>query len=141
MFGARLKKERQRLGMNQDDFAEVGGVKKRAQISYEKDERSPDAAYLCALLEIGVDVWYVMTGQVSATALTLEESELLASYRNLDVRGKAGVLGLIDGMSTTVKAASGTKFSGNVSQVVDGDQTVNAPMTFHMTDKKKKKSI
>ena len=137
MFGERLKKERQRLGMNQDDFAEVGGVKKRAQISYEKDERSPDAAYLCAILEIGVDVWYVMTGQISTTALTLEESELLTGFRSLDIRGKAGVLGMIDGMGQPTKSTVTPVYHGDVGQNIYGN--IEGHNTVTMPNKGKKK--
>ncbi|MFV9534148.1 helix-turn-helix domain-containing protein [Pseudomonas aeruginosa] len=62
-IGERLREERERKGMNQSSFAEVGGVQKRAQINYEKDERHPDAAYLAAIAAAGVDVLYVLTGQ------------------------------------------------------------------------------
>lgn len=61
-FGERLRQERERLGMNQDDFGEVGGVRKLAQINYEKSERHPDAKYLTAINEIGVDLLYLFTG-------------------------------------------------------------------------------
>jgi transcriptional regulator with XRE-family HTH domain len=62
-IGERLREERERLGLSQPAFAEVGGVQKRAQINYEKDERHPDAAYLAAVAAAGVDVLYVLTGQ------------------------------------------------------------------------------
>ncbi|WP_414705744.1 helix-turn-helix domain-containing protein [Pseudomonas sp.] len=64
-IGDRLRKERERLGLNQTAFAEAGGVQKRAQINYEKDERHPDAGYLAAIAVAGVDVLYVLTGQQS----------------------------------------------------------------------------
>ena len=38
-IGQRLKEERERLGLNQTDFGLIGGVKKLAQLNYEKDER------------------------------------------------------------------------------------------------------
>jgi transcriptional regulator with XRE-family HTH domain len=98
-IGEILKEERLRLAMNQDDFAAVGGLKRRAQTLYEQNERSPDAAYLRALAAIGVDVQYVLTGEQAASALTQFEKDLLAGYRNLDQRGKAGVLGMINGMN------------------------------------------
>jgi hypothetical protein len=108
---------------------------------YERNEAAPGGDVLKAFADVGGDVHYILTGEKSSSAMSKDEKELLAGYRALDVRGKAGVLALIDGMSVAPKATGGAKFSGNVSQVVDGDQTVNAPMTFHMTDKKKKKSI
>jgi len=98
-IGEILKEERARLAMNQDDFAAVGGLKRRAQTLYEQNERSPDAVYLRALAAIGVDVQYILTGEQAASALTQFEKDLLAGYRNLDQRGKAGVLGMINGMN------------------------------------------
>lgn len=64
-IGERLRKERERLGLNQTAFAEAGGVQKRAQINYEKDERFPDAGYLAAVAAVGVDVLFVLTGTQS----------------------------------------------------------------------------
>lgn len=62
MLGQRLKDERERLKMNQTEFADACGVKKNAQIKYEKGERKPDTDYLENANEIGVDVAYVLTG-------------------------------------------------------------------------------
>lgn len=146
-IGEALKAERLRLGMNQDEFGAAGGVKKRTQISYEQDERSPDAVYLRAISAIGADVQFILTGDQATAALTQDERELLTGYRGLDIRGKAGVLGMIDGMSTSpaVKAApskpeagaSATTvvFHGKVSQQVTGD--VTGKQTFNMGGKKK----
>jgi phage repressor protein C with HTH and peptisase S24 domain len=61
-FGGRLKEERARLSMSQTELAAIGGVGKTTQINYEKDARSPDAAYLSALARAGVDVQYLLTG-------------------------------------------------------------------------------
>jgi transcriptional regulator with XRE-family HTH domain len=62
-IGQRLRQERERLGMNQTDFAEVGGASKRAQIRYEADERSPDAHYLAAIAKAGADILFFVTGK------------------------------------------------------------------------------
>lgn len=61
-IGIRIRTERTRLGMNQDDFAALAGVQRRAQGSYERDQRVPDAAYLAAVAQHGVDVMFVITG-------------------------------------------------------------------------------
>lgn len=95
-IGEILKEERLRLEMNQDDFAAVGGLKRRAQTLYEQDERSPDALYLRALAAIGVDVQYILTGEQTSSALTQDEKELLFGYRGLDTRGKASMLGILN---------------------------------------------
>lgn len=62
-IGERLKEERSRLGMNQTDIGALGGVGKTTQINYEKGNGVPDARYLAAVAEKGVDVLYVITGQ------------------------------------------------------------------------------
>ena len=59
----RLREERERLGLNQVEFGSIGGVKKLAQINYEKGERHPDSAYLAAIAAAGADVLYILTGQ------------------------------------------------------------------------------
>jgi transcriptional regulator with XRE-family HTH domain len=85
-IGERLKEERLRLGMNQPDFAGIGGVGKNTQINYEKDERSPDADYLAEIGKAGVDLMYVLTGQRSlavAEGLAPDETALLERYRTL----------------------------------------------------------
>lgn len=61
-FGERLREERQRLGLNQTEFAACANVQKRAQINYESGERSPDADYLTAIAAAGADVQYIVTG-------------------------------------------------------------------------------
>lgn len=65
-LGERLKSERERLGLNQTDFAALAGASKHAQINWEKGVASPNAAALAAWSEAGVDVLYVVTGRVTA---------------------------------------------------------------------------
>ncbi|WP_313042136.1 helix-turn-helix transcriptional regulator [Pseudomonas sp.] len=83
-IGIRLREERERLGLNQTAFGELGGVQKRAQINYEKDERLPDAGYLSALSGANVDVLYVLTGNRSRP-LVPPSSDTVSDL----VRGKA----------------------------------------------------
>lgn len=60
--GLRLREERERLKQTQEDFAIACGVRRRAQVTYESGERSPDARYLEAASKIGVDIAYVIYG-------------------------------------------------------------------------------
>src|SRR5450830_934058 len=87
IFGDRLRQERTRLGLTQEAFAAIGGVKKLAQINYEQGKTYPDAGYLIALSGVGVDVGYVMLGVPTSDALSEDENELLVGYRGLDLRG------------------------------------------------------
>jgi len=84
-LGNRLREERERLGLSQEAFGEIGGVKKLAQRNYEKGNRQPDASYLTAVAAIGVDVMYVLTGQRVAPAqpaLSRREAALVDNYRH-----------------------------------------------------------
>ena len=86
-IGERLREERERLGLNQTDFAAVGGIGRKTQFNYESGERAPDGAYLAAIAAAGADVLYILTGQRSGTAvpppaLKPEEAALLDNYRH-----------------------------------------------------------
>lgn len=111
-FPLRLKQERRRLGMNQADFGNAGGVLKQAQSNYEKGLRYPDAGYLGGIAQVGVDVLYLLTGRTSdpsTLALEPDEERLLAGYRELKPREKRGVQALVAAM---IVATEGGENSG-----------------------------
>lgn len=93
--GKRLRAERERLGMSQTDFGEVGGVRKLAQIKYEKGERIPDAEYLARVAGAGADVLYILTGQRAgdqpAPALSRREAALLDNYRHSSDEARSAI--------------------------------------------------
>jgi transcriptional regulator with XRE-family HTH domain len=62
-FGGRLRAERERLGLNQRDFAALAGNSKETQVNYEAERRSPDARAMMAWAAQGVDVLFVLTGR------------------------------------------------------------------------------
>jgi len=62
-IGNRLEEERKRIGHNQTQFGDIGGVGRKSQGLYERDERSPDAEYLAAIADQGADVLYIVTGK------------------------------------------------------------------------------
>lgn len=59
---ARLREERQRLGLNQIDFGRLGGVSKNTQLAYENASSPISLEYLGRLASHGVDVMYVISG-------------------------------------------------------------------------------
>lgn len=59
-FGSRLKSERKRLGLNQEDFATKIGIKRFTQYQYEAEINSPTVRYLEKAIEIGVDLAYII---------------------------------------------------------------------------------
>lgn len=62
-IGARLKEERRRLGLSQEEIGTIGDVRRATQYLYERGERMPTAAYLVAVAEVGVDFAYVVSGE------------------------------------------------------------------------------
>jgi len=89
-LSVRLHEERSRLRLTQEALGRIGGVRVQAQLNYEKGHRIPDAAYLAAVAEAGVDILYVVTGQRSKpeAGLPVEEAQLLDNYRNSRDEGK-----------------------------------------------------
>ena len=122
-IGERLREERVRLGMSQTTFGEVGGVTKKTQMLYEGGERAPDAGYLAAAAESGVDVRYVITGQRDAPAQevpTTEEKLLMQYFRDASpaVR-KAALAALLSG-------SSGAGSGMNMSNLGDGNVQIGS---------------
>lgn len=81
--GHRLREERARLGLNQADFAALGGVSLNTQNRYETGAGAPDLAYLLSLSENGVDLVYVVAGQRIEACLEPREAELLRLTRRM----------------------------------------------------------
>lgn len=100
--GERLRAERTRLGLSQEAFAAHGGVKKLAQINYERDKRKPDAKYLEGIAAAGADVAFIVTGETAEVRARLDvlkgstedalkipgTPEQQAALRNADVMRK-----------------------------------------------------
>lgn len=88
-FSVRLKEERARLKLNQEEFGRLGGVGKIAQLNYEKASRSPSVEYLFALEDskAGIDVGYLISG--------VRNAQVHASGGSLDHQLLTGVVSII----------------------------------------------
>ncbi|MFZ5938799.1 transcriptional regulator [Pseudomonas putida] len=110
-LGPRLREERERLGMTQRVFGDIGGVEPNAQGKYESGERTPRADYLAALANQGVDALYVLSGERTPApleSLTADESGLLSAFRRLPAADKAALwhlLGRLVGESSSSEQA------------------------------------
>lgn len=101
-FYERLLEERKRLGLSQDQMAELGNVAKRTYCNYESGAREPMAGFFIAISESGADVLYILTGtrrgavqyaqsqsqkylvqEDSGTILTDRERALIENYRKI----------------------------------------------------------
>jgi transcriptional regulator with XRE-family HTH domain len=104
-FGERLRSERNRLLLTQDQMAEKAGVTKQTQGLYERDKRSPNAEYLLALAGLGLDVLYVVTGQRTPLPAELDSkaSALLDNYQHMSPEDQAALSRLADSLAQPEK--------------------------------------
>ena len=108
-IGQRLKEERERIGLSQEQLGIIGGVKKLAQFRYENGETYPNAQYLAEVVKIGIDVNYVLFGTRANNALTAEEEQLLATFRAAPPALRQFMLG-------GISSSAGMKIEGNYNQ-------------------------
>ena len=138
-IGTRLKEERERLGYNQTDFAEIGGVGRKSQFNYEDDERKADTAYLAAIAAIGADIRYIVTGQREGPVpkvLSAEEQTMINRYRASPKPLRDAALRVLLGESPKQK---GQVFNAEVGQAIK-TKTLNQPnVSFFSGEKQKKK--
>jgi transcriptional regulator with XRE-family HTH domain len=101
-LGPRLREERKRLGLSQQEFGAVGGVEANAQGKYENGERIPRSDYLAALGKKGVDVMYVLSGKrtpISTDTLSEAERAIIMHYRVLSEDDKDAISQLATSLS------------------------------------------
>jgi hypothetical protein len=75
--GARLREERERLGLKQTDL----WVAPKTQRFYESGERCPDLEYFKTFAERGGDVLYVITGSRAVGVVSDIEARLINAFR------------------------------------------------------------
>lgn len=92
--GERLREERKKLGLTQQEFATLGGIATNAQAHYEAGERQPKAGYLIGIAASGVDILYVLLGTRTPTpeaSLTPEEARIVQQYRSLPQKDRSAL--------------------------------------------------
>lgn len=110
--GKRLRAERERLGLSQEDFGARCGVHRRTQVNYELDRRTPPFDYLDAIDGLGVDSAYVMSG----VRVTEEPTLAIATTRFLFTLFEA--LGRADYAEAYLKVA--LEIEKSTFQMTDG---------------------
>jgi transcriptional regulator with XRE-family HTH domain len=68
-WGHRLREERLRLGMSQDQLGTIARQSRKSVLRYESEERAPDAHFLEAIAAHGADVLYILTGRREQPAI------------------------------------------------------------------------
>ncbi|NIJ88333.1 transcriptional regulator with XRE-family HTH domain [Xanthomonas campestris] len=102
--GKRLKEERKRLGLTQDEMAVQLGLTRYAQLNFEKDINLPGGAYLLAALDRGVDVMYVLSGH--RAQLDLADRRLLSAFKDASPAARNAALSAL-GLLTDVSSKEG----------------------------------
>jgi len=108
-FGKRLKEERKRIGLTQEDLGRFGGVQPNTQSLYEKGERKPDITYLAGIEAAGIDILYVITGQRTpkgTDTLADDEARLVKNYNQVDNKDKAAAQQLLSTLAEAKKRAA-----------------------------------
>lgn len=123
-FADRLARERVRLGFSQLEMAGLGGVALRTYANYESGEREPGVSALASWGQHGADVLYLITGRHVPSLLSAEEDVVVAGYRDLDARGRAGVLALIGGLSAAATDVQPVKAAKRSQVIIGGSNNV-----------------
>lgn len=132
--GARLREVRKALGLSQVEIASRCGISESAQRSFEKGRNLPGSAYLLKLVELDVDITYVLTGRV--VPMDGEETDLVAAYRRATPELRAAALRTL-GVAATSATSGPIIAGGEQGQVVMGNQTNEGEMTFNVGGKKR----
>jgi len=75
--GRRLREERERLGLNQDQFAALANTGRMTVYRYEQGSHLPTLAFLGLVSPAGVDVDYVLNGKRAVVPLGVDDAALL----------------------------------------------------------------
>jgi transcriptional regulator with XRE-family HTH domain len=134
LFFDRLRAERERLKLTQDQMVLKTGVSKRSYCAYESGETAPSAKLMAALVVAGFDIPYLLTGQRSQAVaevdlLPSDERVLVDAYRRCNAQAKQALIQtaalLSAGMAAPSKAAKASK-SVKVGGSVSGNAVVVA---------------
>lgn len=140
--GKRLKEERKRLRLTQQEMADACGISKWAQLYFEKDQNMPGGAYLLAAHARGVDITYVLLEQ--RMELDPCEAALVAAFRAAPQDMRAAMLDNLGlARSVSERDAPTVTFNDNsrVGTMVTSTGAINQNnMQINMGDRKKKKS-
>ena len=98
-FATRLREARKRAGLNQAQFAALGGVVMNSQNRYEAGATEPSASYLIELAAQDVDVLWILTGRKTGGMLSAEEGALLEAFNSLSESDRAALLTFVNSLS------------------------------------------
>ncbi|MBC3957699.1 helix-turn-helix domain-containing protein [Pseudomonas triticifolii] len=110
-IGSRLREERMRCGLTQDQAAQAAGVAKRTQANYEAGSSDAPALYLSTVLsELGFDIMYILSGvrtTLGSGDLSEVEDEMIHQYRIIPEYDQHAIRRFLKAMADDVKAPTG----------------------------------
>lgn len=93
--GERLRLERVRMMLKQDEFADLGGAKRVSQSQYEGGKSHFGIDYLLKLEKHGVDIGFIVTGYRTDGSLGYMEQQILQMFEKLPTHQKSTILELL----------------------------------------------
>lgn len=136
-LSGRLKEERERLGLTQQELADRMGVSRKTQINYESGLREPDASYLSAFSALGGDVLFVLTGQrplvareEPAPVFPKRGLAVLEAYMSCSEEGQITIENVSRAMAQTSLGTPHTTQMGGVA-VRTSAQSLEEPPLMH----------
>lgn len=132
--GRRLRAERERSGLLQQEMALVGGVTVVSQRNYESGRRAPDAEYLARIAAKGVDVLYVLTGERPVgERLPERERDLVLLFREASEELRAAAIRMLSAGGMDCGPIAG----GDVGQVISSGKVSQQGFNFRIGGGKK----
>ena len=128
--GARLRAERDRLGLSQEAMGTGAGKNKQTQLRYETGLNSPTAAYLHNLVPLGVDIGYVLTGFPSE--LRDDEAELLGRFRSASPELRRAALSVLCSGQPTPGAGGSVVMGGSNHGQVNAGPVTQGNVSFQV---------
>ena len=125
-LGERLRRERKRLGLTQEELASCTGIHRRTQANYELGKTAPDMAYFQALRMVGLDAKYVQTGTKNSPGderSSAAERLFLALCDELQIPLEK-VYAAINGAAEARMASS--EFQGHVGRLLHSSPLLNS---------------
>ena len=93
MFGQRLKEERLKNQLSQEDLADKLDVKKNTVWNWENEKSYPNALQIMDFLDFGFDVQYILTGKRQVSDNLNDEEFALIPFFDVEVSAGFGALG------------------------------------------------
>lgn len=107
-IGSRLRDERKRRNLTQDQAASQFGIAKRTQANYEAGASDATAVYLSKAWVGGFDVEYILTGNRAVTpmdSLTSDERQVLEQFRLIQDVDRQAIQRFLQAMADDVKSS------------------------------------